>query len=458
MKDQKMSEPDLQDYRKRSPTTRTIMKPQDLLDVIRRTINDSQRLTISASAERPLIATLPCSLVGNSLLLDVPSSFPSSIIIKRPRVSFCTAPDPAGRAVHGNGIARITPSGDGRRITIVPYRLQLNDSATCAGTATIELRQNSWQCREAPVVSRGPRFWLRAMRSVSFPLSILPVCIGAGMAALHGAIDWFLFALALTGGVAAHAATNLVSDYHDFIKGADTTNALSSHTGVLVDELIEPSGILLAAMGCFTVSAFTGGILVALVGWPILLFGLAGMLGGYAYTGGPAAWKYIGLGECSTGFLMGPLMAVGAYFVQARSVSITVVLLSIAIGLLVSAVSFGNNLRDAFFDRAAGITTMPVKIGASAALAVLRLLLIAPYVLVVLAILLDHRLVPLSAAALTLPWAVGIFRAMGKAKTLADLSDQAARIVLPLKVILLHQRFGILVLIGCGFAVFFPFH
>jgi 1,4-dihydroxy-2-naphthoate octaprenyltransferase len=253
--------------------------------------------------------------------------------------------------------------------------------------------------------------------------------------------------------MAAHAATNLISDYFDFVNGVDTTNALSSHTGVLVDELIAPDRILMAAMTCFLLTAFCGGILVAQIGWPVLIFGVAGILGGFSYTGGPFAWKYFGLGELSTGLLMGPLMVLGSYFVQMHDISLAAVFISIAIGLLVSAVSWGNNLRDVFFDAQAGVTTLPVKLGGKSALLFFRALIILPYGLIASVILFDRRLWPVASICLTLPRALSILFKMGGAKqSLETLSNRAADRILPLQAIKLHMRFCLLTLVGCAIA------
>ena len=196
----------------------------------------------------------------------------------------------------------------------------VDQSAGSRDEIKIELRRNAWTLQPKRLLraAHGPRFWFRAVRGISLPLSICPILLGGELALSRGLVNWPLLAIALLGGVAAHLATNLISDYFDFVKGVDTTNALSSHTGVLVDELIDPDRILIAAMVGFLLTAFAGGVLTVVVGWPILLLGLAGIVG-VSYTGGPKAWKYAGLGELSTGFLI-PLMVCGSYFVRHAAV------------------------------------------------------------------------------------------------------------------------------------------
>jgi 1,4-dihydroxy-2-naphthoate octaprenyltransferase len=432
------------------------METQEALSTIYRAINSSGAIAIalSGSSRNPWIAVVPCAVQDERIKIPVPPAFPLGATRDRFRISFTSNAQENMRTVCGDGIAAVEKSSDGEAIAITPYRLKLFDASNGATIKTIlERRRNTWCLQSAGPEAKGTKFWLRAMRTVSFPLSFFPIAIGAGLALVQGRFDWLILVLALVGGMAAHAATNLISDYFDFVNGVDTTNALSSHTGVLVDELIAPDRILMAAMTCFLLTAFCGGILVAQIGWPVLIFGVAGILGGFSYTGGPFAWKYFGLGELSTGLLMGPLMVLGSYFVQMHDISLAAVFISIAIGLLVSAVSWGNNLRDVFFDAQAGVTTLPVKLGGKSALLFFRALIILPYGLIASVILFDRRLWPVASICLTLPRALSILFKMGGAKqSLETLSNRAADRILPLQAIKLHMRFCLLTLVGCAIA------
>jgi 1,4-dihydroxy-2-naphthoate octaprenyltransferase len=427
----------------------------DFLAKVKVIVGANSMLAVSTSGRSPWTAIVACTVQGEELLLTLPESFPLNAFVKRPRVSFAVGPDAAGQEIHGSGIAQAL-ADDVARVRVMPYRYTLIAPSTVRESGrTIERRQNSWCFQQTSgsgkqAAGYGVRFWLKAARAVSFPLSVLPVCIGTALAFSNAHVDLLLFALALIGGGAAHAATNFISDYFDFVKGLDTTNALSSHTGVLVDELIEPDSVLLAGMICFMITAIAGGALVVLTGWPIIIFGLAGMIGGFMYTGGPMAWKYAGLGEFSTGFLMGPLMVIGAFYVQTRTVGFPAVLLSVAVGLLVSAVSLGNNIRDALFDSKAGITTMPLKTGAASAVFIFRVLVLLPFLLAAVTAAIDLRFAPVLAVFVILPNSIAVAWKIGRgARDFSTLSEQAGRLVLPLQVIKLHMRFCLLMLAGC---------
>jgi len=426
--------------------------PTEILDRSNEILRSTEKIAVSGVSSRVQTATMSCKVKEGQIVFPIPVHWKKEDSAKRLRLSFCAGPDNQGREVRGHGIARFAGNSGSPEVSLVPYRYLLLDPAVAAGEAVIEMRQNAWQLR--PAAAPGPnthgiRFWLRAARVVSIPLSFFPIAIGGALAALQGPLHWPIFLLALIGGVAAHLGTNLISDYFDYVKGVDTTNALSSHTGVLADELISPDRILLAAMACFLCTVFTGGFLVARVGWPVLVFGLAGVIGGLSYTGSPFASKYAGLGEVWTGLLMGPLMFLGSYFVQAKEISPAPVLLSVAIGLLVAGVSLANNMRDVFFDSQAGVATLAARRGARDTLFIFWLMLFLPYLLLVPVVLGDPRLFPVLLTVITLPGAFLIARRMGgRNQPFSSLSARAAEQVLPLQMIKLHTRFCLLLFIG----------
>jgi 1,4-dihydroxy-2-naphthoate octaprenyltransferase len=428
-----------------------------------RIIDSNGSLALSAALDRGWTAVFPCCAKSETIVCVLEQGEIIPNLGERPRFTFACGRDANGREVKGNGIGRfrpaaptdIPPSDGSPAIEIAPYRLTVSDPVE--GLRTIELRRDAWVFRdpESKPSTRGPRFWLRAARIVSLPLSFFPIAVGTIVAALDGRFDWLLFLFGLLGGMALHVAANFWSDYRDFVKGVDTTNALSSHTGALVDELVGKDAILSAALACFCLAAFFGGLLTAMIGWPILLFGVAGAAGGFLYTGGPAGLKYVGAGELTTGFLMGPLMVCGDYFVQTGSFSITALLLSLVLGVLVSGVTFGNNIRDRAHDTRAGVTTLPARIGPRPSLAWMRVLLLAPYALVALSTLLDRRMLPMLAVLATLPLALHLIRRMGRAPSdFAELSRRAAQVILPLRVIELHRWVSLLVCAAAVAALF----
>src|SRR2546427_9697694 len=80
-------------------------------------------------------------------------------------------------------------------------------------------------------------------------------------------------------------------------------------------------------------------------GWPIVLLGLIGFIGGYFYTAPPFQYKYRGLCLPLVFLLMGPLMVVGSYFAVAGTFDPNLLIGSLPVGLLVPAVLHGDGGR-----------------------------------------------------------------------------------------------------------------
>src|SRR5690606_5683592 len=127
--------------------------------------------------------------------------------------------------------------------------------------------------------------------------------------------------------------------------------------------LISPTAILWFGLVLFAVATAIGMLIVVRVGWPILLFAIPSLLAAYLYTGGPKPLGYVALGEATVFIFMGPVIVVGAYYVQAQSISWEALALSIPVGLLVTAILQANNIRDIRDDSDAGKRTLATYIG-----------------------------------------------------------------------------------------------
>jgi len=215
------------------------------------------------------------------------------------------------------------------------------------------------------------------VRPFSFTASVTPVLVGSAVAYGDGLFDLVRFGVTLVASVAIHAATNLINDYYDHLHGVDTAESIGP-SGVIQQGLLAPRAVLLGGLALFALGGLLGLWLVAVVGWPILAIGAASVLAGYAYTGGPLPLGYIGLGDLTVFLFMGVVIVVGAYYVQAGTVSVAAVWASLPIAALVAAILVVNNLRDIEDDRAKGKRTLATFIGARATrLEVLFLLALA---------------------------------------------------------------------------------
>jgi 1,4-dihydroxy-2-naphthoate octaprenyltransferase len=167
---------------------------------------------------------------------------------------------------------------------------------------------------------------------------------------------------ALVGATFIQIGTNFANDYYDFIKGADTAERVGP-TRVTQSGLIAPSAVLRATAIAFALAFLVGIYLVAVGGWPIVCLGLASLLCGWAYTGGPYPLGYNGLGDVFVMLFFGFGAMCGTYWVQAQTLTPDVLALSVPVGALATAIIVVNNLRDAGTDVQAGKRTLAVRFG-----------------------------------------------------------------------------------------------
>ncbi|HSI80858.1 MAG TPA: 1,4-dihydroxy-2-naphthoate polyprenyltransferase [Solirubrobacterales bacterium] len=225
-----------------------------------------------------------------------------------------------------------------------------------------------------------------AARPRTLPAAIAPVLVGSaaawlaiedakwyvqsavGEAARAGFIDtgedFRIGALiaALIGSIFIQIGTNLANDYSDAKRGADDADRLGP-VRVTSTGLIAPRRVLHATWLAFAVAVAAGLYLAAVAGPEILAVGAASIVAGILYTGGPRPYGYAGMGEAFVFVFFGLVAVNGSYYVQVERLDWLPFALSLAVGLLATAILVVNNLRDIDTDRRAGKRTLAVRIG-----------------------------------------------------------------------------------------------
>jgi 1,4-dihydroxy-2-naphthoate octaprenyltransferase len=189
------------------------------------------------------------------------------------------------------------------------------------------------------------------------------VTLGTVLAWREGCFNLTYYLLAVTVGILLQVGTNMVNTYYDYLNGVDTVASSGESNPILVMKWLKPPAVLKGGYLAFVLAALSGLYLVLLRGWPLLLLGLVGILGGYGYTARPLAYKYRGLGVPIVFVLMGPLMVLGGYVVQSGYWQWLPVLVSLPVGFLVAAILHGNDLRDIETDRLAAVKTLSHLLG-----------------------------------------------------------------------------------------------
>jgi 1,4-dihydroxy-2-naphthoate octaprenyltransferase len=125
----------------------------------------------------------------------------------------------------------------------------------------------------------------------------------------------------------------------------------------------------LLALGFYIIGVGVGIGLAAARGWDLLWVGVAGALISVFYTAPPLKLVHRGLGELAVGLGFGPIMTLGAYFVQAREYDFEPLLASIPVGILIALILYVNEVPDRGADAAVDKRTLPVRLSKEAVVA-----------------------------------------------------------------------------------------
>jgi 1,4-dihydroxy-2-naphthoate octaprenyltransferase len=296
-------------------------------------------------------------------------------------------------------------------------------------------------------LSRRLGAWFEITRPFSFTASTVPVAAGGALAALDRRLDPLLFLGALIASVLLHVGTNVVNEIYDVRKGIDSITSPRASHALLKGRLAEREAFALAA-AAFGGAAAIGLWLVAARGWPVAVLGLAGLIGGLGYTAPPLEYKFHALGPPLVFLLMGPLMVVGAYYVSSGAVSWDALLVSLPVGLLVTAILHGNEWRDVSEDARAGISTLSIRAGRRAAHSLYLSLVVGAYLVLSLAVAVQALPAQSLLAMLSLPLLVRAIRS----SELGAGGQQRAIAMIDLETAQLHAAFGFLLVAGIAIA------
>ncbi len=236
--------------------------------------------------------------------------------------------------------------------------------------------------------------WWEGIRPGYLTLAIMPVLLGSALAWIRtiapqspfGHFRLLHFIAALCAVIALQIGANLVNDYYDFIKGVDTGNPLGP--GALIQQgLMKPIPVLSLGLVLLLLGALLGSVVALFGNLYIFLFGIIGLLCAFFYSATSYSLSSNALGELVSFCIYGPLITLGAYLVQAvdfanTSTLVSVLLYSIPLGLLVTAVVHVNNMRDAESDLQAGKRTLATIMGLGLSRALYLLLLLGAYAII----------------------------------------------------------------------------
>lgn len=204
--------------------------------------------------------------------------------------------------------------------------------------------------------------WILASRPQTLATSIAPVLLGAALASEVGPVSIPVLVAAMLGAICIQIGTNLFNDYADFNKGADGADRLGPPRAC-ANGWLPPRRVLAAVGVIFAVALAAGVYLTMAAGWPVVIIGVASLVCGLAYTGGPWPLAYLGIADLFVFVFFGLVAVGGTYFVLTGGLSLSAIFGGAILGCLATAVLAVNNLRDRGTDVRAGKRTLAVRYG-----------------------------------------------------------------------------------------------
>jgi 1,4-dihydroxy-2-naphthoate octaprenyltransferase len=258
---------------------------------------------------------------------------------------------------------------------------------------------------------------LRTTRAPFLTATIVPILLGVAAAALEARWSFFLAALTLLGGSFIHLGLNVANDVFDTLSGADAANTtptqFSGGSRVAHYGLVRMP-TLIGISAAFYLAGIAIGLYLALRTdfWPLFWLGVVGVVVSVFYTAPPFRLVHRGVGEVAVALGFGPIMLLGAYFVQAQRFTFEAVYLSIPVAILIALVLYVNEIPDRPGDEAAGKRTLPVRWGKDAVIRAYDWAVILTYALIAVGAIVGVLPRPTIIALATIPLAIRVSRAL----------------------------------------------
>ena len=214
--------------------------------------------------------------------------------------------------------------------------------------------------------------WILAARPKTLTGAAVPVMIGLSLAwkdskAYDGDVfSWVAAVLCLLFAFIMQIDANFINDFIDFAKGTD-----DKETRLGPERACAQGWVSIDRMK-HAIAATT--VLACIVGLPLvwitndlvlILIGLLCVVFCFLYT---THLSYLGLGDVLVLVFFGLIPVSITYYIQLHTVTIEVLVASLACGLVIDGLLLVNNFRDRETDKTAGKNTLVVRIGEKAAI------------------------------------------------------------------------------------------
>ncbi len=211
--------------------------------------------------------------------------------------------------------------------------------------------------------------WWQGARYHFVSSSFLAVTAGSAVAlGLERRFDAVNFLLVLAAVVINHVSLNLTDDYFDYKHAIDETDpawrsAYSGGSGVLTGGLLRPQSVRRAFALGYVITGLIGLFLAWRVGPWVLAFLAVGLFSSIFYTAPPIRFGYRGIGEVVMLLNFGPVIGLGAFYVQTGRVTFPAFWATLPLGVLIFALICLNEIPDFTEDVRGGKRNLVARFG-----------------------------------------------------------------------------------------------
>ena len=213
--------------------------------------------------------------------------------------------------------------------------------------------------------------WILAARPKTLTGAAVPVMIGLSLAwkdskAYDGDVfSWVAAVLCLLFAFIMQIDANFINDFIDFAKGTDDKETRLGPERACAQGWVSIDRMKHAIAATTVLACIVGLPLVWFGGLEMILIGLLCVVFCFLYT---THLSYLGLGDVLVLVFFGLIPVSITYYIQLHTVTIEVLVASLACGLVIDGLLLVNNFRDRDTDKTAGKNTLVVRIGEKAAI------------------------------------------------------------------------------------------
>ena len=214
--------------------------------------------------------------------------------------------------------------------------------------------------QEEKIVKNSWKAWLLAARPKTLTGAAVPVMISLSLAwDKVETFQWLPAILCLLFAFIMQIDANFVNDYFDFMKGNDDETRLGPKRACAMGWV--DSHAMRRAIAITTALACVVGLpLVWYGGMEMILIGVLCVLFCFLYT---THLSYVGMGDVLVLVFFGIIPVCIPFYILTRTLTVEVVVASLACGLVIDTLLMINNYRDIENDERAGKRTLAVKLG-----------------------------------------------------------------------------------------------